>query len=491
MEDILSMIIFFPFFTALLLGIFRVNLKVLRIGAFVSAHMVLFMTIYIIFNFDPSGGIQFEKQIPWITSYGITFNIGIDGLSLVLLTLIAIIMPPVYLYMFDEKREGYWYNMMMLQTAVLGAVCSFDLILFYVFWEMMLLPIFIMIGRYGNTMHHYNAMKIVLITVFGSMMMLYSILYLGYNYFEINGVWSFSLADLKTLTLDTTTALIVASGFLLAFSIKIPIIGFHTWLAPAYSSSPTPAVVILSSIMAKIGVYGILRFGYPLFENAILLYTPLIIFATISGMIFYAIHAINEDDIKKLFAYSSASHLSLITLGLVIANSYSWNGSLYFIGTHALSSAGIFLMAGLIYKKSNTLNISKLGGIATVAPKFTFFFVFFSLSIVGIPGTGGFVAELLLIISAFKYNTILGVFTSLTMIMAIMFIFWMLQKTVFGKVKDNTKEFEDLSSKEIVMLLPFFILLIATGIFPSFFMDFYEPLIETILNDYLTTIGAI
>jgi NADH-quinone oxidoreductase subunit M len=380
--------------------------------------------------------------------------------------------------------------MMLLQTGVTGAVLSLDLILFYLFWETMLLPIFIMIGKYGNGMHQYNSMKIVLMTILGSMSMLFSILYIGYIYFDTNGVWSFALNDLTTIVFDAKTSIWLAAGFLLAFAIKIPLVGFHTWMAPAYGSSPTPAVVIMSAIMAKLGVYGIWRFGYGLFESTLSFYAPTIIILALIGLLYYAIRAITEDNLRKMFAYSSGSHLSLIALGIFLTNIYAWGGSLYFIATHALASAGMFLVIGLTYKRFKTVNISELGGIAQKAPKFTFFFAFFSLSIAGLPGTGGFVAELLIIVGAFKSNFYIGLFTATTMLSAMVYVFWMLQRTLFGSA-NNTTEYSDLNLREIVMLLPLVILLLLTGIAPSLFIPFIEPQLSVTLQEVLTTIGGL
>ena len=490
MDNILTNIIFLPLFMAVILGIFRAPLKVLKMGALFSSIVTLLLVAWLTYHFDPHSGMQFVQDHPWIQKSGFSYFIGVDSLSLVILLLITLLMPPLYLYMYHEERKGYWYNMMLLQTGVTGAVLSLDLVLFYLFWETMLLPIFIMIGKYGSGMHQYNAMKIILMTILGSMSMLFSILYLGYMYFETTGLWSFALNDLSTIVFDAKTSIWLAAGFLLAFAIKIPLVGFHTWMAPAYGSSPTPAVVIMSAIMAKLGIYGIWRFGFGLFETTLVYYAPIIITLALIGLLYYAVRAITEENLRKMFAYSSGSHLSLIALGVFLTNEYAWTGSLYFIATHALASAGIFLMIGLTYKRFKTVQISALGGIASKAPKFTFFFAFFALSIAGLPGTGGFVAELLIIIGAFKANFWIGVLTATTMLSAMMYIFWMLQRTLFG-TSNNDTVYEDLSPREILLLLPLVILLLATGIAPSLFTPLFEPQLNAALGDVLTAIGGL
>ena len=491
MEDhILTLIIFLPLFTAVVMGVFRVNTTVLKRGSFLSSALTLLLVFWLTLHFDPHGGMQFVKDLPWIQNTGIRYYLGVDFLSLTVLILITLLMPPLYLYMKHEERKGYWYNMLLLQTGVTGAVLSLDLVLFYLFWETMLLPIFIMIGKYGNGMHRYNAMKILLITILGSMSMLFSILYLGYMHYETTGVWSFALQDLSNIVFNAKTSIILAAGFLLAFAIKIPLVGFHTWMAPAYGSAPTPAVVIMSSIMAKLGVYGIWRFGFGLFETTLIYYAPFIIVLSLIGLIYYAVRAITEENLRKMFAYSSGSHLSLIALGLILTNIYAWSGSLYLIATHALASAGMFIMIGLTYKRFKTVQISELGGIASKAPLFTFFFAFFALSIAGLPGTGGFVAELLIIIGAFKTNFWIGFFAATTMLAAMVYVFWMLQRTLFGPDNDSVT-FQDLNMREMIMLLPLVLMLLLTGIAPSLFTPMFEPQLSAYLQAVLNALGGL
>jgi NADH-quinone oxidoreductase subunit M len=242
--------------------------------------------------------------------------------------------------------------------------------------------------------------------------------------------------------------------------------------------------------MAKLGIYGIWRFGFGLFEQSLTYYAPTIVILALIGLLYYAIRAITENNLRRMFAYSSGSHLSLIALGIFLANEYAWSGSLYFIGTHALASAGIFIMIGLIYKRFKTVQISDLGGIASKAPIFTFFFAFFALSIAGLPGTGGFVAELLIIIGAFKANIWIGVFTATTMLSAMIYIFWMLQRTLFGPANNST-EISDLNFREIIMLLPLVVLLLITGLAPSLFTPVFQPQLSVFLQDALHAIGGV
>jgi NADH-quinone oxidoreductase subunit M len=485
MEKILTDIIFLPFLAAVLLGLFRAPLPWLRAGAMLSSVAVLTLVLAVAGAFDPQGGMQFVRHLPWIANYGITYYVGVDALSLVLLLLIGFLMPLLYLYMWHQPRKGYWYNMMLLQTGVTGAVLSLDLILFYLFWETMLLPVFIMIGRYGNGARQRNAMKIVLMTILGSMSMLFSILYLGYSFYAATGSRSFALDDLASLSFDPVTSVWLAAGFLLAFAIKIPLVGFHTWMAPAYGSSPTPAVVILSAVMAKLGAYGIWRFGYGIFGSTLHFYAPYITALALAGLLYFAVRAIMESNLRRMFAFSSGSHLSLIALGVFVTNIYGWGGSLYLIATHALASAGIFIMIGLLYKRVRTVTIGELGGFAQQAPRFAFFFVFFALCIAGLPGTGGFVGELLIIIGAFKADPRIGVFAAMTMLAAMLYIFWMLQRTMFGSPGTCSGTCSDLDARELAILIPLALLLLVSGLAPSLF----TPLFGTQLTGMLASPG--
>lgn len=481
MEYLLSIILFLPLVTAIIMGVLRVSIDTLKIAALSISFMVFIFVLFLALHFDPNLGMQFTYVAPWITYYGITYYIGVDAISLLLLLLVSFLMPLIYLAIWDEEKKGYFYNFLLLQTGVAGVVLSLDLILFYLFWESMLLPIFIMIGSYGYGMRHFNAMKIIIMTVLGSMSMLLAILYLGYTHYSTLGWWSFAFMDLSKLIFDPQTSIILASGFLLAFAIKIPLFGLHTWMAPAYNSSPTAVVVVLSAIMAKLGIYGLFRFSYTLFEAPLGHYSHYLIGLSLIGVVFYSIHAVMERNLKRIFAFSSGAHLSLIALGLFLTNLYAWSGGVYLVGTHAIASAGIFLMIGMLGRRTDSIRVADLGGIASVAPRFAFFFVFFALAITGVPGTGGFVAELLIIIGAFKYHFWVGVAAATTMLGAILFIFWTLQRTIYGKPQEATYHFEDLDPIELTILIPLVVILIVTGIFPSLFLEFFDANIQMAL----------
>ena len=475
MFPILSIMIFLPIIVTTFLFVSRSNIQVIKLLALLTSLIVFVLATYLFINFEAISALQFVEKYPWIEQYGITYHIGVDGYNLMIVMAIAVLMPLVYLALWNREEKGYWYNLLLVQAGVMGAAVSFDLILFYLFWETMLLPIFFIMGLYGYEDKIYSTMKFTLYTLLGSLLMLVSILYLAVTYYNLNGEWSFLLNDLKALPLTTEEIFWVFGGFILAFGIKIPLFPFHTWLPGAYATAPSGAVVVLSSIMAKIGVYAIWRFLFFLFPQMLGSYAPYLLTLALLGLIYFGVGAIMQRNIKRMFAYSSGSHLSLILVGLVLLNPYGWNGSIYLIGAHALSSGGLFLMVAMLYARTKNKDVNELGGIASQAPLFTLFFVFFSLAIVGIPGTSGFVAELLIILGAFEHSLLVGVIAASTLLLAMTFIFWMLQRVLFGETQESTENFYDLKKNELAALIPLALLILVMGIMPQPFIEKFQP----------------
>lgn len=316
-------------------------------------------------------------------------------------------------------------------------------------------------------------MKFTLYTIFGSLLMLVAILYLGHSNFKEYQVWSFSISDLQTLHLDRQTTFLLFAAFIFAFSIKIPLFPFHTWLPQTYRTAPIGAIVVMSALMAKLGVYAIWRFVFTLFEPIAIESADFFMSLGLFGMIYFGFAAIKQSELKKLFAYSSASHLSLVVMGIFAFNTYAHLGAFYMIASHALSSAALFMMLGMIYKRTQNLEIDALGGIVHQAPVFSAFFAFFALSIVGIPLTGGFVSELLLIVGAFKSNIIYGFMAATTLLIAILFVFNVMQKILYGQKRLET--FTELRTYELLSLLPMALLILAMGVFPSLFIKKIKP----------------
>lgn len=472
----LSIIIFLPILTAILLFILQLKINSVKIVYMAVTSIIAYMAIKLYIEFDPNAPMQLVEYHTWIAEYGINYHIGIDGISLGIVMMNAIIMPLVAIALYKQRdKHGYWINLLFVQGGIMGAALSLDLMLFYLFWEVMLLPIFFMIGLFGYGKNLFITMKFNMYTILGSLMMLISILYMAVQYKEQFGGYSFSLYELKNLTLSSTQSLLVFSGFMLAFAIKIPIFPFHTWLSDTYRSAPTGAVIVMSALMAKLGAYAIWRILFTLFGETSHNVAPYFIGIGLFGLIYFGISAMNQVHLKRMFALSSASHLSLVVVGFFIYNEYGLVGSSYLIVAHALSSAALFLMAGMLFERTNTYSIAALGGIAKVAPRFALLFAFFALSIVGVPLTAGFVAEVLIILGAFNYNIYVGFIAATTVLIAMLFMFKMISQVLYGEVSKATANFQDLRTHELAALIPLALLVLAMGVFPNYFIKKIEP----------------
>ncbi len=491
--NILSFIIFLPAFVAFALMVTTRHVETIRNIAFLTTLVILALVLKLYIEFEPADGMQFITNVPWIEAYGINYYVGVDGFSLTILMMIAILIPSAYLYLWGRDTKGYWVNMLLIQTGVTGAVLALDLILFYFFWEVMLLPVFLLIGIYGSGKKVFTTIKVTVYTMAGSLLMFVALLYLGVTYHNEFGYWSFqydSLTQIKTLSYTEKIWLFLA--FLTAFGIKIPLFPFHTWIMETYKNAPTGAVFLLSSIMAKLGVYAIVRFMIPIFPDIYVEFSSWFVFIGLFGLVYYGIAALMQDDIKRMFAYSSASHLSFIAAGIFSLNSFGINGALYLIIAHAIATGALFLLVGIIFTETKFKTISDLGGLAKQAPIFTTVFAIMLFANVGLPGTNGFVSELLIIFGIYEFNHTLGYISALTVIIGASYMLWMFQRAILQKREANNGndlKFRDLKIKEIIGITPWIILVFLMGIYPDIFIDKFEPTVEHYL-EHILQIGA-
>ncbi len=490
--DILSFIIFLPALVAFALMITTKDVNTIRNIAFLTTMIILALVLKIYIEFIPSEGMQFVTNVPWIETYGINYYVGLDGFSLTILMMIAILIPTSYLLLWEGRTKGYWLNMLLVQTGVTGTLLSLDIVLFYFFWEVMLLPVFLMIGSYGFGNKVFTTIKVTVYTMVGSLLMFIAILYLGVAYHNEFGVWSFAYNELmKITTIEYSTKIWLFLGFLAAFAIKIPIFPLHTWIMETYKNAPTGAVFLLSSIMAKLGVYAIVRFMIPIFPEVYIEFSSYFVAIGLFGLIYFGIAALMQDDIKRMFAYSSASHLSFIAAGIFSLNEYGINGALYLIIAHAIATGALFLLVGLIHEETGIKSIKDLGGIAKQAPILTFIFAIMLFANVGLPGTNGFVSELLIIFGIYEFNHTLGYISALTVVVGASYMLWMFQRAILQDRPEGsaTLVMRDLKIKEIIGLAPWVFLVFLMGIYPEIFMNKFEPTVTHYLNDILQ-IGA-
>ncbi len=483
---ILSYIIFTPMVAAFLLMISRADAKMTRNIAFIVGIFIFILSFKVFLDFEPVSYMQFIEFHPWIKSYGISYYVGIDGFSLVILILITVLVPSGYLLLWEGRTKGYWISMLLIESGMLGALFSLDLMLFYFFWETMVLPVFLIIGIYGHDEKVFSTLKFTIYTISGSLFMFLAILYLGITFHNEFDIWSFQLIDLAKITILTPNEKFwLFWAFMLAFMVKIPLFPFHGWLLETYKNAPTGGVFLLSSFMAKLGVYGVIRFVMTLFPDMYKHYSSFFVWLGLFGLIYFGIAALMQDNIKRMFAYSSASHLGFIVVGIFALNEYAMLGALFLIIAHAMATGGLFLLAGKVHFYLRTFDISKLGGIAKIAPLFTLFFAIFLFSIVGLPGTNGFVAEFMIILGSFKRSLSTGIVSATTVIVAASFMFWMFQRAILQDSSNDVTKMKDLSYYEVLGVLPIAIIIIVMGIYPDLFTLKIEPTIYHYLHDIL------
>jgi NADH-quinone oxidoreductase subunit M len=473
----LSILIFLPVLAGLAVLALPLSNAGARVAGLVVSLAMLPLGAAVFFGFAGTGGYEFIEHAAWLSWLGIHYTVGVDGISLLILLVIVFLFPSVFLIL-SGKPKGYWGNLMVVQGAMTGAVTAADMILFYLFWELMLIPIFFMMGLYGGKGKVAATIKITIYTMVGSLLMLAAIVYLGVMHHAQFGLWSFDIGDLSRLHLTGTPALLAFMAFILAFAIKIPLFPLHTWLPDAYTEAPAGTTFVLSAIMAKLGIYAMLRFVFPFFMAEYTGYGLLLATAGVIGMVYCGVAAIAQSDIKRLLAYSSASHMGMIAIGIFAMNVQSVTVSLYQIVAHATSTGALFIFVGLLEEQMDTRKIESLGGVAYKAPVFALFFAIAMLASVGLPGTSGFIGEFLIILGAVKYNVFIGVVAATSMIIGVCYMLWMFQRVFFEKTVTVTEKFRDLKPLEFIGFAPIIILIVVMGVYPSPFIKKIEPTVQ-------------
>jgi len=434
------------------------------------------------------GGMQFVELRPWIPGAGIHYHLGVDGISLLLVLLTTLLSPLCLLAAWSQvttRVKEFLLAMLLLETGMIGVFCALDLILFFVFWEAMLVPMYLIIGVWGGPRRVYAAMKFVLYTMAGSALMLLGILTL---YF---------LQDPKTATFDYLTLVKLSVppalqwwlflAFALAFAIKVPMVPFHTWLPDAHVEAPTAGSVILAGVLLKMGTYGFLRFCLPLFPHASVALAPVIFALAVVGILYGAWVSTVQPDLKKLIAYSSVSHLGFVMLGLFTLNAQGIEGGLVQMVNHGLSTGALFLLVGMIYERRHSRLIADFGGLWAVVPVFSAIFLLVTLSSIGLPGLNGFVGEFLILVGAFQVSRPLAALATLGIIFAAVYMLWMYQRVAFGEVRhEEVRRLPDLSAREIWTLVPLLVLIVWIGVYPKPF----TRVTETTVAELIATVKA-
>ena len=440
-----------------------------------------------------ANGFSFEKNIPWIKAINTNYHVGVDGLSFWLVILTTFIMPIAVLSTWkavEKSRTAFYVFLLLLESAMLGVFVSLDLLVFYLFFEASLVPMFFLIGIWGGENRIYSAVKFFIFTALGSLLMLVAIIGLYYLYANANGgAGSFDFVSLLNamkagkLVIGAQTASLLFWAFAIAFAIKVPLFPLHTWLPDAHTDAPTAGSVILAAVLLKMGTYGLMRFNFGIFPDASRKFAWIFIVLAIIGIIYGALVAMVQPDVKRLVAYSSVAHMGFVVLGMFSFTEYGMQGALYQMLSHGVSTGALFLLVGFIYERRHTRQITDFGGIANVMPVYATIFVFTAMSSVGLPFLNGFVGEFLIMLGMWKsavlsdingwnYNYIATMLAGTGVIFAAVYLLWMIQRVFFGKVTNpKNKRLTDLTWRELGLIAPLLFLMVYMGVYPSPFLN--------------------
>jgi NADH-quinone oxidoreductase subunit M len=477
MRNLLALLVFSPAIGALLVAaVPRTSIGLMQKLAVLVSLAPVAIACQLWASFDAStGDFQFVEKFGWLPNIGASWYVGIDGISLLLIALTVFLTPLVLISAMDtvhHKIKGYLVSMLMLEATMLGALVAIDLLLFYVFWELMLVPMFLIIGVWGGERRVYASIKFLLFTMVGSLPMLAAILYLVYAHTQAAGSPSFALTDLYGTAMPPAASMLCFLAFFLAFAVKVPMFPLHTWLPDAHVEAPTGGSVILAGVLLKMGTYGFLRFLIPLFPNAMAESAYWIAVLAVIGIVYGALVAMVQPDMKKLVAYSSVSHLGFVMLGVASLNTPGMEGAVYQMLNHGVSTGALFLLVGIVYERRHTRLISEYGGLWKQLPVYAVCFLVIMLSSIGLPGLNGFVGEFLILLGGFRFDVVLGVVAASGVVLGAAYMLWMYQRVMFGEVTvEKNRSLTDMTGREIAVVAPLIALAVIMGVYPKPFFD--------------------
>ena len=483
---LLSVTIFLPLFGSLIILFIKedkISSNNIKLAALSTSLGTFILSCVIWFFFESSiNSYQMTEKYKWFHDFNFNYYIGVDGISLFMILLSTFLTPFCILASWisiKNRIKEYMISFLLLETFLVGMFASIDILLFYVFFEAVLIPMFIIIGVWGGERRVYASFKFFLYTLLGSVLMLIAIIFM-YQYTDL-----MNIADLQGNYFPKNVQLWLWLAMFASFAVKIPMWPFHTWLPDAHVEAPTAGSVILAGVLLKMGGYGFIRFSLGMFPEATQFFLPLIFTLSVVAIIYTSLVALAQTDIKKLIAYSSVAHMGIVTIGIFVVNQQGIEGAMIQMLSHGIVSAALFLSVGVIYDRMHTREIQFFGGLVNRMPHYATVLMIFTLASVGLPGTSGFIGEFLAVVGAFKYNTFLAFFTATGIILSAVYMLYLYKRIIFGSLSnEKLKDILDLSLREKIIMIPLVIVVLTIGIFPNIFLEPMRLPIETIINNY-------
>jgi len=487
---VLSLIVFIPLVGVVaLLLVPSDNHRAIRWVALLAA-LASFGVSLALLGYQPSGAeFQFTENVEWIPAFGMGYRMGVDGLSVVLVMLTTVLSVVAILYSWDpitKRVKEYYAAMLLLMVGMLGVFVSLDLFLFYVFWEISLIPMYLVIGIWGGPRRIYATVKFVIYTLVGSLLMLVAILAVAIAHAAAGNPFTFSYVELRGFPFSDTLQALAFIAFFLAFAIKVPMWPLHTWLPDAHVEAPTAGSIILAGVLLKLGGYGFLRFSLPLLPDAAKEFAPIVIGLAIIAILYGALVSMVQPDLKKLIAYSSVSHMGFVMLGVFVFNTQGLQGAVFQMVSHGITTGALFLLVGVIYERTHDRLIAHMGGLNARLPRYAALFGLFTFASIGLPGLSGFVGEFLVVLGAFRFNGWVAAATMIVVIFSAVYMLWMFQRVFFTVPSDWMRRWwptlTDLSRTEWLSLTPLIVLVVALGVYPGPVLDAIAAPVSRIID---------
>jgi NADH-quinone oxidoreductase subunit M len=483
--DWLSLTTFLPLIGVPILLFWKMSDRSARFFALGVSIATFFVSLGILANFNThSPAFQQVQDVVWVKQLNLHYVVAVDGISLWMVMLTTLMMPIAFIasWKVEKRVRVYMAAFLFLETAMLGSFISLDLLLFFIFFEGMLFPMYLIIGEWGGERRIYAAVKFFLYTMAGSALLFVAILYLYFHAGNVTGVNTFDLRVLSTIPIAASAARWLFLAFLLAFAVKVPLFPLHTWLPDAHTEAPTAGSVILAAILLKIGTYGLMRFNLQLFPEASHYFGVFVQILAAIGIVYGAIVAMMQPDIKRLVAYSSVSHLGFVVLGIFAFTSTAMTGGVMQMINHGLSTGGLFLCIGMLYERTHTRRLDEMGGLAKSMPKLTAVFLVVVLSSLGLPGLNNFVGEFLIIVGTFASSHVFGAIAATGALLAAIYLLWPFQRIFYGPLNEAHAHHPDMSRREWTFMTPVLVLMLVIGLFPNLLMDSINPSVDRLLN---------